>query len=105
MLPTFIYSLTPSIQFGCGLASNIGEELLSISTEKRVQIISDSGVIAVGLADAVMASLNRKGFEVDLFDDLKGEASTATIDAAAEVIRAARPAAHDSRHHSLFYNS
>ena len=92
-MPTFIYSLTPSIQFGCGLASNIGEELLSISTEKRVQIISDSGVIAVGLADAVMASLNRKGFDVDLFDDLKGEASTATIDAAAEVIRAARPAA------------
>jgi alcohol dehydrogenase class IV len=93
MLPTFIYSLTPSIQFGCGLASNIGEELFSITTEKRVQIISDSGVIAAGLADAVMASLKRKGFDVDLFDDLKGEASTATIDAAAELIRAARPAA------------
>jgi alcohol dehydrogenase class IV len=93
MLPTFIYSLTPSIQFGCGLASNIGEELLSICTEKRVQIISDSGVIAAGLADAAMTSLKRKGVEVDLFDDLKGEASTAPIDAAAEVIRAARPAA------------
>jgi alcohol dehydrogenase class IV len=58
-----------------------------------VQIISDSGVIAAGLADAVMASLKTKGFDVDLFNDLKGEASTATINAAAEVIRAARPAA------------
>jgi alcohol dehydrogenase class IV len=91
MTPTFTYRLTPSIQFGCSLALNIGEELISICTEKRVLIISDSGVIAAGLADAVMASLKRKEFEVDLFDDLKGEASTAPIDAAAEVIRTARP--------------
>ena len=49
MTPSFTYSLTPSIQFGCRLASNIGEELISICTEKRVLIISDSGVIAAGL--------------------------------------------------------
>jgi alcohol dehydrogenase class IV len=93
MPPTFTYSLKPSIQFGCGLASNIGEELISICTEHRVLIISDPGVIAAGLAETVMASLKRKGFDVDLFNDLKGEASTATIDEAAEVIRTARPAA------------
>ena len=93
MPPTFTYSLTPSIQFGCGLASNIGEELISICTEQRVLIISDPGVIAAGLAAAVMASLKRKGFDVDLFSDLKGEASTTPINEAAEVIRAGRPAA------------
>jgi alcohol dehydrogenase class IV len=93
MLPTFIYSLRPSIQFGCGLASNIGEELVSICTEKRVLIISDSGVIAAGLADAAMASLKKKSFDVDLFNDLRGEASTEPVDAAAEMIRTTRPAA------------
>jgi alcohol dehydrogenase class IV len=92
MTPTFAYSLTPSIQFGCGLASNIGKELVSICTGKRVLIISDSGVIAAGLADALMASLKKNGFEVDLFNDLKGEASTGPIDVAAEMIQTTGPA-------------
>lgn len=93
MTPTFTYSLTPSIQFGCSLASNIGEELISICTEKRVLIISDSGVIAAGLADAVMDSLKKNGFGVDLFNSLRGEASTESIAEAAEMIRVTRPAA------------
>jgi alcohol dehydrogenase class IV len=93
MTPTFTYSLTPSIQFGCGLASNIGEELISVCTEKRVLIISDSGVIAAGLADTVMDSLKKNGFGVDLFNNLRGEASTEPIAEAAEMIRATRPAA------------
>jgi alcohol dehydrogenase class IV len=93
MTPSFTYSLTPSIQFGCSLASNIGEEFISICTEKRVLIISDTSVIAAGLADAVMTSLKKNGFSVDLFNDFSGEASTEPIDAAAEMIRTIRPAA------------
>ena len=93
MTPTFTYNLTPSIKFGCRLASKIGEELISVCAVKRVLIVSDSGVVAAGLADAVMASLKRNGFAVDLFNGLRGEASTAQIDAAAEMIRAVRPAA------------
>jgi alcohol dehydrogenase class IV len=93
MIPTFRYHLTPSIKFGCSLASKIGEELISICTAKRVLIISDSGVIAAGLADGVRASLEKNGFNVDLFNDFRGEAFTEPIDAAAEIIRTARPAA------------
>ena len=93
MIPTFRYHLTPSIKFGCSLASKIGEELISICTEKRVLIISDSGVIAAGLADGVTASLKKNGFGVDLFNDFRGEASAEPIDAAAEMIRTARHAA------------
>jgi alcohol dehydrogenase len=93
MTPTFTYRLTPSIQFGCGAASNIGEGLASICNERRALIISDSGVTAAGLADAVMASLKKNGFNVDLFNDLRGEASTAPIDLAAEMIRTTRASA------------
>jgi len=81
------------MQFGCSLASKIGEELISICTEKRVLIISDSGVIAAGLAEGVTASLEKNGFDVDLFNDFRGEASIEPIDAAAEMIRTARHAA------------
>ena len=90
---TFSYHLTPSIKFGCSLASKIGEELISVCAEKRVLIISDSGVSAAGLADAVMASLKRNGFAVDLFNDLRGESSAGPIDAAAEMIRTTHPIA------------
>jgi len=93
MTPSFAYSLTPSIQFGCSLASNIGQELISICTQKRVLIISDSGVIAAGLADGVTASLKKNGFDVYLFNDFRGEASIEPIDAAADMIRTVRPAA------------
>ena len=93
MTPSFTYNLTPSIKFGCGLASKIGKEILSICAEKRVQIISDPGVIAAGLADAVMNSLKRNGFVVDLFGDLNGEASTGCIERAAALIRTSKPAA------------
>jgi alcohol dehydrogenase class IV len=93
MIPTFNYHLSPSIKFGRCLASKIGEELISVGAAKRVLIISDSGVIAAGLADGVTASLKKNGFDVDLFNDLRGEASIAPIDAAAEIIRTARHAA------------
>ena len=93
MTPPFSYRLTPSIQFGCGLAANLGEELSPICTAKRVLIITDTGVSAAGLADAAMVSLKKNGYRVDLFNSLKGEASTEPIDAAAEIIRTGRPAA------------
>jgi alcohol dehydrogenase class IV len=93
MTPSFTYNLTPSIKFGCNLASKIGEELISICAEKRVLIISDPGVIAAGLADTAIASLKKNGFVVDLFNDLRGETSTKPIDTAAEMTRTARPSA------------
>jgi alcohol dehydrogenase class IV len=91
MMLTFSYHFKPSIQFGCSLASKLGEELISVCPEKRVLIISDPGVIAAGLADAVLASLKKNGFTVDLFNDLKGESAAGPIDAAAESIRTLRP--------------
>lgn len=93
MTPAFSYSLIPSIQFGCSLASTIGEELISVCAEKRVLVISDSGVIAAGLAEAIVASLGKNGFDVELFSDLRGEASTQPIEVAAEMIRILRPEA------------
>jgi len=90
---TFSYHLRPSIKFGCSLASKIGEELFSVCNEKRVLIISDSGVSAAGLADTVRASLKKNGFAVDLFNDLRGESSAGPIDAAAEMIRTTHPGA------------
>jgi len=93
MTPSFTYNFTPTVKFGCGLASNIGKEILPICTEKRVQVISDSGVIAAGVADGLMDSLKKNGFVFDLFNDLKGEASTACIERATARIRTAKPAA------------
>jgi alcohol dehydrogenase class IV len=81
----------PTLKFGCGLASAIGEDLTSICGDKHVMVISDPGVIAAGLTDAVMASLNKQSVAVDLFDDVKGETSAASIDKATEIIRTARP--------------
>jgi alcohol dehydrogenase class IV len=90
-LPAFNYSFMPTLKFGCGLASATAEELTSICADKHVMVISDPGVIAAGLTDAVLASLKKQGFAVDLFDDVKGETSAASIDKAAEIIRTGRP--------------
>ena len=92
-IPAFDYRVAPEIKFGSGMASGIGEELKAIGVAGRVLIISDPGVIAAGLAGTVTASLKKQGVAVDLFSDLKGETSAATIDAATEMIRAGRPSA------------
>jgi alcohol dehydrogenase class IV len=91
MTPFFSYNLTPSIKFGRGLTSTLGEEILSIGGEKRVQIIADPGVIAAGIAERAAGSLKKNGFDVGLFSDLEREASTDCIERAAEIIRTARP--------------
>lgn len=92
-IPAFNYGLRPAIKFGYGLASSFGEELAPICAAKQVLIISDPGIVAAGLADAVMAALKKNGFTVDLFDEVKGETSAASIDTAAKRIRAGRPSA------------
>jgi alcohol dehydrogenase class IV len=81
----------PTLKFGCGMASAIAEELTSICADKHVLLISDPGIVGAGLTDAVMASLKKQGFAVDLFDDVKGETSAASIDKATEIIRTGRP--------------
>ena len=90
-IPAFTYSFMPTLKFGSGLASAIGEDLTSVCDDKHVMVISDPGVIAAGLADAVMASFKKQGVAVDLFDDVKGETSAASIDKATEIIRTERP--------------
>jgi alcohol dehydrogenase class IV len=93
MIPSFTYNLTPSIKFGCGLAAKIGEELGSRCDQKRLVMISDSGVVGAGLTERAMASLKKNGFGVDLFSDLTGEASAKPIATAADLIRANKPSA------------
>lgn len=93
MTEAFIYSLAPTIKFGPGLAARIGGELSPICAARHVLVISDPGVIAAGLADAAMGSLQKSGVAVDLFNDLKGETSAASIDRAAEMVRTCQPSA------------
>jgi len=93
MNPSFTYNLTPSIKFGCGLAAKLGEEMVSRYDEKRVVMISDPGVVGAGLTDMAGDSLKKDGFSVDLFSDLTGEPSTKSLDAAAALIRTAKPSA------------
>lgn len=93
MIPPFTYNLTPSIKFGCGLASKIGKEMASRCDPKRVVMISDPGVVAAGLTERAMASLKKNGFDVDLFSDFTGEASVQPIATATDLIRAVQPSA------------
>jgi alcohol dehydrogenase class IV len=93
MVSPFTYQLATSIKFGSGHASKIGEELRLICNEKKIAIISDPGVLNIGITDTLMASLKRDGFTISLFSELDGEASAKSIDAAADLIRTARPSA------------
>ncbi len=92
-IPALAYRVAPAIKFGAGLASAIGEELAAICGGKQMLVISDEGVIAAGLADAAIAALKKNGFAVELFEDVNGETSAASIDKAAQMIRTGRPSA------------
>ena len=50
-------------------------------------LVTDPGVIKVGLADIVLKALQNNGVETFVFHDVKSDPTAASIDAAAQLIR------------------
>jgi len=87
----FIFNTSPSIRFGAGLLSQIGE-IVTARVGARVLLVTDPGLMTTGIVDRALEALKSSGVEVSLFSDVQADppeaivmrATRAAIDSGAE---------------------
>ncbi|WP_239615019.1 iron-containing alcohol dehydrogenase [Cohnella mopanensis] len=84
----FDFQSRTRVVYGIGRSKQIAEDVRSVSGGSSAILITDPGLVKVGVADEVMSSLRSQGVEVTLFSDVQSDPTSASIDEAAAVIRA-----------------
>ncbi len=84
------FSTADEVLFGCGVAERIGVEARHRNLSCAL-IVADPNMIKAGLVDTVQRSLRASRIASHVFEGGVPEPGTATVNAAAEMARAARP--------------
>lgn len=87
MQTSFEFGLKTKIICGEGKYKELGQVIKNETASSKAVIITDKGVIAVGLVNLVEKALNESGIEYRVFSDLESDPSVSSIDLAAQVIR------------------
>jgi len=87
MTAPFIFNTVGSIVFGAGKAAEIGT-LAEARGWRRLLLVTDPGLITVGLVDSCAASLAAAGIEVTIFSDVVADPPEPVVQAATEAARA-----------------
>ncbi|MGX1096821.1 iron-containing alcohol dehydrogenase [Amorphus sp. MBR-141] len=81
MTAPFSFNTAPSIVFGEGKAAEIGA-LAAARGWTRVLLVTDPGLVSVGLVDPAVASLRASRIEVAIFSDVAADPPEAVVEAA-----------------------
>lgn len=84
---SFEFELKTKIICGIDKHQELGEIIKGISQTDQVVIVTDKGVLSVGLVDVVEEILVKSGIQYEIFSDLDSEPTVKSIDEAASVIR------------------
>ena len=69
MIGSFEFCLPTQIKFGEGVVAEIGEEIKARGLKKPM-LVTDKGIIQVGIADKIKGYIEEAGFECMLFDGI-----------------------------------
>lgn len=75
---TYYFDTTPALRIGNELSSRLGE-LAGGVLGKRVLVVTDAGLIRLGLVDSALASLSSAGIESEVFDAVEPDPSLTTL--------------------------
>lgn len=81
MVKPFAFHTVKTILFEPGIAARAGETLYGMLGE-RIMVVTDPGLMKIGLPGPVLDSLHRAGAEVTIFDDVEADPSRATLERA-----------------------
>ncbi|MDQ7862625.1 iron-containing alcohol dehydrogenase [Peribacillus frigoritolerans] len=79
--------LKTQIAFGIDRSLQIGTDVKRISGHNKAVLITDPGVMKVGLSDIIVNALKKEGVETIVFSNVQSDPTAASIDEAAELIR------------------
>jgi alcohol dehydrogenase class IV len=83
----FDFQARTRVAYGIGRSKRIAEDVKSISGGNHAVLVTDPGLVKVGVADEVASALREQGVEVTLFSNVQSDPTSASIDEAAAVIR------------------
>ena len=83
----FAFNTTAGIRLGSGIAATLGE-IAGARLGKSVLFITDAGLVSLGLCQPAIASLEKAGCSVAVFDQVEADPSLATLMAATQAARA-----------------
>jgi alcohol dehydrogenase class IV len=85
-MPPFAFHTSAAIRFGEGIAGRLAEHA-GARLGARVLVVTDKGIMGLGLADPAIASLKESGARAAVFDAVEPDPSRATLEAAIEAAR------------------
>lgn len=89
---TFAYGTPAEVVFGNGSSRSAGERVAALGVQ-QVLLLVDKGVVNAGLSGPVEESLRAAGVRWDTFDDVAGEPTDRTVQAALDRTNECRPEA------------
>lgn len=70
-MTTFSYAISTHIEFGAGTIEQLPSTLLEQGFGRRLMLVTDPGLVEAGIATRVLDILQREGFSVTQFDQVK----------------------------------
>lgn len=87
----FAVTWPPNVTFGAGAVASLGDRARAMGGRKAL-LVTDPGLVAIGLADKVAGSLRASGIEVDIFGKVKPNPTMAEV---TEGVARVRSGGHD----------
>ena len=84
LVRSFEFLVSTRIEFGDGISRRAAEAVAEYNGRK-IMVVTDPGLIKVGIADRIIGDLGRAGLEAAVFDEVEDNPSTVTIDRAAKI--------------------
>lgn len=78
MQSSFTFATAPTVHFGTDTLGKLGDMAGSI-LGKRCLIVTDKGLVATGIVDQALATLQAEGFLCDVFDEVEADPSEGTV--------------------------
>ena len=86
-MDAFVFSTAPHIVCGSGSALQLAKQCKSLGVERPL-LVTDPGLVSIGLLEPVLDSLTAGGVSASLFDQVREDPPEAVVLAAAEAARA-----------------
>ncbi|XID93477.1 iron-containing alcohol dehydrogenase [Paenibacillaceae bacterium WGS1546] len=84
----FEFASRTRVAFGIGRIKRLAEDAIGLGGGTEAVLVTDPGLVQVGVAEEVLAALRKGGVKATLFADVQSDPTSASIDAAAAVVRA-----------------
>jgi len=90
LLWAYTFDLPTRILYGIGISETVGDEAKRLNA-KRALVVTDKGVVRVGIVDQVVANLKQAGIAVDVYDEVIANPVDATIIGGLKMLRETKP--------------